>query len=65
MTDRFRPDAAARRATAPEAHGQTESPEAALKRLTGLGFDERGPIGHVGRNSIPKSYRGEETNFVD
>jgi len=28
-------------------------------------FEDRGPIGHVGRNSIPRSHRGEGFNYVD
>lgn len=32
---------------------------------TGKYFEERGPIGHVGRRSIPRSHRGEGFNYVD
>ena len=28
-------------------------------------FEDRGPIGHKGRNSIPRSHRGEGFNYVD
>jgi hypothetical protein len=28
-------------------------------------FEDRGPVGHGGRYSIPKSHRAEGTNFVD
>jgi hypothetical protein len=79
MPDRFRPDAAARRVSAPEDRGHSDDRLIAsavdkaiqLGAVAGIGravdmiFEDRGPIGHVGRNSIPKSHRGEGFNYVD
>ena len=79
MTDRFRPDAAVRRVVDCSPRMSTADREK-LGRFIGdeLGetpvivrppvdalFEDRGPIGHKGRNSIPRSHRGEGFNFVD
>lgn len=79
--DRFRPDAAARRVMAPDRArmsgnrgdrvivddphckpgGVTEEERAAALAM----FEPTKPVAQVGRNSIPKSHRGEGLNYVD
>jgi len=79
MTDRFRPDAALRGITPPvdrglgsKRLGEIIRENAVATAIVALGdraadalFEDRGPIGHKGRNSIPRSHRGEGFNFVD
>lgn len=70
MSDRFRLDASLRR-IAPTSTDRIagkradrlviDDPHAVVAAL----FEDRGPIAHVGRNSIPRSHRGEGVNFVD
>lgn len=73
--DRFRPDAAARRVMPSGNRGDrviiddphskpggvTEEERAKARAM----FEDRGPLASVGRNSIPKSHRGEGVNYVD
>lgn len=67
--DRFRPDAAARRIMP---HDPNRSAPTSFDRMTVVDpragealFEPTKPIAQVGRNSIPKSHRGEGLNYVD
>ena len=76
--DRFQPDASLRGITSTEDRGKRgdrlviDDPHCAPGGVTAEQrqaaralFENRGPIGHVGRDSIPKSHRAEGVNYVD